>query len=37
MLNAFYSNKTMSFKVTDKKLLQNCTKIWVKVNNLMWI
>ena len=29
------SNKTMSFKVTDKKLLKNYTKIWEKVSNLM--
>ena len=26
----FDSNKTMSFKVTDKKLLKNYTKIWEK-------
>ena len=29
------SNKTMSFRVTDKKLLKNYTKIWGKVSNLM--
>ena len=31
----FDSNKTMSFKVTDKKLLKKYSKIWEKVNNLM--
>ena len=31
----FDSNKTMSFKVGDKKFLKNYTKIWKKVNNLM--
>ena len=28
-------NKTMSFWVTDKKLLKNYTKIWGKVSNVM--
>ena len=28
----FDSNKTMSFKVNDKRLLKKCTKIWEKVN-----
>ena len=29
------SNKTMSFKVIDNKLLQNYTQIWKKVRNLL--
>ena len=31
----FDSNKTISFKVTDKKRLKNYIKIWGKVRNLM--
>ena len=31
----FDSNKAMSFKVTDKKLLKKYTKIWEKVSSLM--
>ena len=31
----FASNKTTSFKVTDKKLLKKYTKIWGKVSSLM--
>ena len=31
----FDSNKTMSFKVTDNKLLKKCNKIWERVSNLM--
>ena len=31
----FVSNKTMSFKVIDNKLLKEYTKIWKKVSNLM--
>ena len=31
----FDSNKTMSFKVGDNKLLKKYTKIWEKVCNLM--
>ena len=31
----FNSNKTMSFKVTDNKLLKKYTKIWERVNSLM--
>ena len=31
----FDSNKTMSFKVIDNKLLKEYTKIWEKVSNLM--
>ena len=31
----FDSNKTMSFKVSDNKLLKKYTKIWEKVCNLM--
>ena len=34
-VECFDDNKTMSFKVTDKKLLKNYTKIWEKVSNLM--
>ena len=34
-VKCFDSNKTMSFKVTDKKLLKKYSKIWEKVNNLM--
>ena len=29
------SNKTMSFKVNDNKLLKKYTKIWRKISNLM--
>ena len=31
----FDSNKAMSFKVSDKKLLKKYTKIWERVRNLM--
>ena len=31
----FDSNKTMSFKVSDNKLLKKCNKIWEKVGNLL--
>ena len=31
----FYSNKTMSFKVSDSKLLKKYNEIWEKVSNLM--
>ena len=31
----FHSNKTMSFKVSDNKLLKKCKKIWEKVGNLL--
>ena len=31
----FDSNKTMSFKIIDNKLLKEYTKIWEKVRNLM--
>ena len=34
-VKCFDSNKAMSFKVTDKKLLKNYTKIQEKVSNLM--
>ena len=34
-VKCFDSNKTMFFKVTDKKLLKNHTKILKKVSNLM--
>ena len=29
------SNKTMSFKVGDNKLLKKCSKIWDKISNLI--
>ena len=31
----FDSNKTMSFKVSDNKLLKKYKKIWEKVRNLL--
>ena len=31
----FDSNKAMSFKATDKRLLKTYTKIWTKVSNLL--
>ena len=31
----FDSDKTMSFKVGDNKLLKMCNKIWEKISNLM--
>ena len=31
----FDSNKTMSFKVSDNKLLKKYSKIWEKISNLM--
>ena len=31
----FDSNKTMSFKVSDNKLLKMYSKIWEKISNLM--
>ena len=31
----FHSNKTMSFKVGDNKLLRKYNKIWEKISNLM--
>ena len=31
----FDSNKTMSFKVSDNKLLKKHNKIWERVSNLM--
>ena len=31
----FDSNKTMSFKVSDNKLLKNYNKIWEKISNLL--
>ena len=34
-VKCFDSNKTISFKITDKKLLKKYTKIWEKVNSLM--
>ena len=32
----FDSNKTMSLKVNDKKLIKSYTKIWQKVSNLIF-
>ena len=34
-VKCFDSNKTMSFKVSDKKLLKKYTKIWEKVGSLI--
>ena len=34
-VKCFDSNKTMSFMITDKKLLKNDTKRWEKVSNLI--
>ena len=34
-VKCFDSNKTMSFKVTDNKLLKKYNKIWERVSNLM--
>ena len=34
-VKCYNSNKTMSFKVTDKKLLKKYTKIWEKIINLL--
>ena len=34
-VKCFDSNKTMSFKVIDNKLLKNYNKIWKKVSSLM--
>ena len=31
----FDSNKTMSFKVSDNRLLKKYTKIWERVSSLM--
>ena len=31
----FDSNKTMSFKISDNKLLKKYNKIWGKVSNLL--
>ena len=31
----FDSNKTMSFEVSDNKLLKKYNKIWEKISNLM--
>ena len=33
----FDSNKTMSFKITDNKLLKKYNKIWERVSNLLSI
>ena len=34
-VKSFHSNKTMSFKVGDNKLLRKYNKIWEKISNLM--
>ena len=34
-VKCFDSNKTMSFMITDKKLLKNYTERWEKVSNLI--
>ena len=33
----FDSNKTMSYKMSDEKLLKKYTKIWERVSNLIII
>ena len=35
MIKHFDSNKRMSFKVSDNKLLKKYNKIWEKVGNLL--
>ena len=34
-VKCFESNKTMSFKINDNKLLKKYNQIWKKVNNLL--
>ena len=34
-VKCFHSTKTMSFRVTDNKLLKKYNKIWEKISNLM--
>ena len=34
-VKCFDSNKAMSFKVIDKKLLKKYTKIWERISSLM--
>ena len=34
-VKCFESDKTMSFKISDNKLLKKCTQIWKKVRNLL--
>ena len=34
-VKCFDNNKTMSFRVTDKNLLQKCTKIWKRARKLI--
>ena len=34
-VKCFDSNKTMSFRVSDNKLLKKCNKIWQRVSNFM--
>ena len=36
-VKCFDSNKTMSFKVSDNKLLKKCNRIWERVSNLLSI
>ena len=36
-VKCFDSDKTITLKVIDKKLLKNCTKIWERVSSLMSI
>ena len=35
MLNTYNSNKTISFKVSDKKLLKKYIKIWENISSLI--
>ena len=34
-IKCFHSNKAISFKVSDKKLLKKFAKIWERVSSLM--
>ena len=36
-VKCFESNKTMSFKISDDKLLKRYTQIWKKINNFLTI
>ena len=34
-VKCFQSNKTMSFKISDNKLMKKHTKIWEKLRNIL--
>ena len=34
-VKCFQSNKTMSFKISDNKLMKKYTKIWEKLRNIL--